>query len=231
MRYLGGKAKIAKRLTGYINEQLEPGQPFVDLFCGAGNIISQIDPNRERIANDANLAVVSVLRATVDGFEFPDLVTEEDYKQARSLPKDNPLHGFILIGCSFAGGYKGGFARSNRGRNYADTTRRGLLKKKPGLTGVYFLSQDYSQVAIPEDALVYCDIPYHGTTKYKGVTFCHDEFYHWVERQPNTILISEYGGSYNPLNLPIVWELESRKSLRDKNGECVTTKEILYRYN
>ena len=42
MRYCGGKQRISKDISSVLNEQLKEGQPFVDLFCGACNIISKI---------------------------------------------------------------------------------------------------------------------------------------------------------------------------------------------
>lgn len=52
MQYFGGKQRISKDLSKFLNCQLEDGQPFIDLFCGSCNIISKIEPNRIRIAND-----------------------------------------------------------------------------------------------------------------------------------------------------------------------------------
>ena len=46
-------------------------------------------------------------------------------------------------------------------------------------------------MSIPQNAVIYCDIPYAGTNcgKYDG--FDHDAFYEWAEQQDN-IFISEY---------------------------------------
>lgn len=44
MRYFGGKHRTSKLIAEYLNSQLDPGQPFVDLFCGSCNIISKVDP-------------------------------------------------------------------------------------------------------------------------------------------------------------------------------------------
>ena len=46
MRYFGGKQRISKQLSQYLNSQLKDNQPFVDLFCGSCNIISKIDKDR-----------------------------------------------------------------------------------------------------------------------------------------------------------------------------------------
>ena len=47
---------------------------------------------------------------------------------------------------------------------------------------------------IPENSVIYCDIPYKGTNRYagKGADFDHDRFYEWALRQTQPIFISSY---------------------------------------
>ena len=54
---------------------------------------------------------------------------------------------------------------------------------------------DYEEVAIPEDSVIYCDIPYEGTDGYleKGKGgFDYERFYQWCERQTQPVFISSY---------------------------------------
>ena len=53
------------------------------------------------------------------------------------------------------------------------------------------LQSDYHDVLIPDNAVIYCDIPYSGTNCGKYGGFNHDDFYAWAEKQDN-IFISEY---------------------------------------
>jgi len=53
------------------------------------------------------------------------------------------------------------------------------------------LQSDYHDVVIPDEAVVYCDIPYKGTTDY-GFKFDHEAFYDWVRKQTAPVYISEY---------------------------------------
>jgi site-specific DNA-adenine methylase len=53
------------------------------------------------------------------------------------------------------------------------------------------LQSDYSEIDIPQDALIYCDIPYKDTNCGKYGDFDHERFYKWAEQQDN-IYISEY---------------------------------------
>lgn len=50
---------------------------------------------------------------------------------------------------------------------------------------------DYREVQIPENSVVYCDIPYHNTEGY-SLDFNHEEFYEWAKRQTELVVISEY---------------------------------------
>lgn len=54
---------------------------------------------------------------------------------------------------------------------------------------------DYEEVTIPEDSVIYCDIPYEGTGGYieKGKGgFDYERFYQWCERQTQPVFISSY---------------------------------------
>ena len=59
------------------------------------------------------------------------------------------------------------------------------------LQSLQSLQSDYRLVSIPQNALIYCDIPYADTNcgKYDG--FDHDAFYAWAVEQDN-IFINEY---------------------------------------
>ena len=60
MQYFGGKVRISKNLALFINNQLKENQTFVDLFCGSCNVISKIDNNRLRIANDKHYYLIEM---------------------------------------------------------------------------------------------------------------------------------------------------------------------------
>ena len=52
-------------------------------------------------------------------------------------------------------------------------------------------SSDYRDMRFEPDSVIYCDIPYIGTNKYKA-GFDHDAFYDWAERQEHPVFISSY---------------------------------------
>lgn len=51
--------------------------------------------------------------------------------------------------------------------------------------------KDYREIEIPQNAVIYCDPPYKGTTGYLN-EFDHEAFYDWCERQTCPLFISEY---------------------------------------
>ena len=52
---------------------------------------------------------------------------------------------------------------------------------------------DYANVEIPDDSVIYCDIPYEDTNVYnKAEGFDYERFYDWCEHQTQPVFISSY---------------------------------------
>lgn len=129
MHYFGGKQRISKPLSKFLNSQLKENQTFVDLFCGSCNIISKIDNNRLRIANDKHKYLIAMWKALQKGWEMPNTITEEEYKYIKSNKDENlPLTGFVGFGCSYSGKWFGGYCRDNTNRNYCLNAKNSNLK-------------------------------------------------------------------------------------------------------
>ena len=112
MRYFGGKQRISGPLSDYLNKCLKNEQPFVDLFCGACNVISKIDNNRLRIANDKHEYLIAMWKALQEGWEMPDNISEEQYLYIKNHKDENkPLTGFVGFGLSYSGKWFGGYCR------------------------------------------------------------------------------------------------------------------------
>ena len=235
MQYFGGKVRISKDLSLFLSNQLKENQPFVDLFCGSCNIISRIDSNRLRIANDKHYYLIEMWKALQNGYNLPDSLTEEEYQYIKNNKDEKPyLTGFVGFGCSFAGKWFGGYARNSKGDNYCLRSKKSTLNKFENLQNVLFYNLDYQYVNMPIGSLIYCDIPYKDTTQYcknEVGKFDHDEFYQWVRENSDKydIYISEYKKNV-PEDFEIVWEKKSRKAIRDRNNEAVETQEVLIKY-
>jgi len=229
MRYFGGKQRISKPLAAFLNSQLKPGQAFYDMFCGSCNVISKIDQNRYRIANDLHKELIAMWRYVQQGGELPDEISEEEYKEIKESGADW-LKAFVGFGCSFAGKYWGGYACGGEGRNYCRNAKNSTLKKMETMQDVLFVTYDYQQMNIAhKNAMIYCDIPYKGTTDYSVGAFNHEAFYTWAKKQKwkgHTVLVSEYKHNV-PEDWKVVWEYESKKDIRDKDGIQQPTVEVL----
>jgi len=237
LQYFGGKQRISKPLSKFLNSQLKDNQPFIDLFCGSCNIITKIDDNRLRIANDKHKYLIAMWQELQLGWQPPTELTKEEYYEVKKHQEDCPhLAGFVGFGCSFAGKWWGGFATNSRKRNYCLDAYNSTINKLKYIKDVKFYNLDYKEIIqyIPKGSLIYCDIPYKNTTQYcksEVGEFNHDEFYDWVKKYSSDyqIYISEYKSNV-PEDFKIVWEFESKQDIRNKDNEQQKTVEVLIKY-
>ena len=97
------------------------------------------------------------------------------------------------------------------------------LQSLQSLQSLQTFQGDYREVKIPQNALIYCDIPYSGTNcgKYDG--FDHAAFYEWAVQQEN-IFISEYA-----MPAPFIEVASIQKSvLSTSNGNSGKVTEKLF---
>lgn len=234
MHYLGGKVRVAKELSKFLNSKLEYQQPFVDIMCGAMNVVSHIDGNRERIANDINYYLMSMWKEMQnDAFIPPKTLTEEEYKYVQTHKDENSaLTAFVGFGCSFSGKWFGGYARDNSGRNYCLNAYNATYKKLSKIMDVELYNVPYNELYIPPYSMIYIDPPYKNTTKYDAIDsmFDYEELYKYIKeksREGHNVLCSEYKHNV-PDGFDIVWEMESKKDMRNKRGVQEKTKEVLF---
>ena len=82
------------------------------------------------------------------------------------------------------------------------------------MIGVQFENKDYTELEIPTNSIIYCDIPYQGTKQYStSKDFKHSNFWNWCRtkaKQGHTIFVSEYNA---PADFKCVWQKEAKSSL------------------
>ena len=239
MQYFGGKHRISKKLADFINSRLKIDQPFVDLFCGSCNVISKVDDKRLRIANDRHKYLVAMWKAMITGWIPPTLVTREDYDYIKKNKDENEaLTGFVGFGMSFGGKWFGGFTGevSKNGQDYLKCAVNGLNKKLKGLDGVQFYNENYSDLNLPDESLIYCDIPYKGTTPYcknEVGEFDHESFYNWCKervKEGHIVFVSEYKENV-PQDAKILLELVSGTTNAAWQGSAKKTVEVIYTWD
>jgi DNA adenine methylase len=175
-----------------------------------------------------------MFKALQNGWIPPKSVSEEDYYIAKKNQYLEPhIAGFVGFACSFAGKYWGGYARDNKGGNYALRGYNSILKKMETLMDAEFTCKDFTELNY-SNCIIYCDPPYKDTTPYyKKILgeFPYDNFLEWVHNQSksNIVLVSEYKHNV-PSDANILLEIPSKTSIRDKNGEVIKTIEVLYSF-
>lgn len=224
MKYMGSKARHAKEILPIILADREPGQWYVEPFVGGANVIDKVDGNR--IGSDYNPYVIALWQAVADGWVPPDIVTEEEYNQARSERNVDARTAFIGFRLSFGGKFFGGYRRDVAGtkgciENMKTQSRRAkqsLVKQAASLKGVQFHHCSYDKLTIPPHSIIYCDPPCQGTTGYATGEFDHGKFWQWCRDkvyEGHKVYVSEYTA---PDDWVAVWEKTVNNTLTKDTG-------------
>ena len=234
MKYMGSKARFKKELLPIILRNRKVNQWYVEPFAGGMNMIDGVMGNR--IASDNNKYLIAMWNGIKKGIIYPPEIGKSLYDLARDvfngrekrfehlMNMTDDIVGWIGFMASangrfFEGGYSG---KSNTKigtvRDYIAESIRNIKKQIPLMIDVNFICSEYNQLEIPEDSIIYCDIPYKGTKQYstsKG--FNHNQFWDWVrdKSKKHQIFVSEYNA---PEDFECVWEKVAKSSL-SANGE------------
>ena len=121
----------------------------------------------------------------------------------------------------FDGGYSGkSNTKTGTVRDYIKEAVSNIEKQKDKVKGlIIFMNEDYWNLDIPENSIVYCDPPYQYTKQYSNSkNFDHNSFWNWVRNisnQGHTVFVSEYNA---PADFECVWQKEAKSSL-SANGK------------
>lgn len=216
MQYLGNKNRISKHILPFLLENRKEGQYYVEPFVGGANMIAKV--SGLRIGADTHTPLIELLKKLQDSWIPPTIITKEDYYNIKKdLESPNYLKGFVGFLCSFGGKWWGGYAKNNKGDNYADRGSRCLVKQSKNLKGIEFYNCSYNELLIPPNSIIYCDPPYEGTTGYKD-GLSHLDFWQWCREKANqghTIFVSEYKA---PDDFDCLLEIK-HKTILDKNSQ------------
>jgi DNA adenine methylase len=221
VRYVGGKARIAKWIRDHVlavaDEYRGMRLTYVEPFVGSGAVLEQVIRARrfERyIANDIQPDLIRMWYAlSREGWQPPEYVEQEIYKELQSSNVPSALRGYAGFACSYGGKFFGGREyRAKRTAPYSsdewdgspggggqDTERRGVLRAARYFSRVEFKNTDYQNLTIPPGSIIYCDPPYAGTTGYDCGTFDHTRFWYtadtWIQNGA-IVFVSEYDGPW-----------------------------------
>ena len=229
MKYMGSKSRIAKHILPIILKNRKEGQCYVEPFVGGANMIDKVDG--WRIGADNNRYLIAMFNGCIDGRDISIDTSKEFYSAVRDCYNkglgayDDFTVGLVGFMCSangrfFEGGYSGQ-SKTKIGtlRDYIAESFRGLTKQLPDLEDVKFVHSEYTNLEIPKESIVYCDIPYQGTKQYStSKDFDHTAFWDWCRlkaHQGHKVFISEYNA---PDDFVCVWQQEVKSSL-SANGK------------
>lgn len=226
MKYMGSKNRIAKDILPIIlKDRISEKQYYVEPFCGGCNLIDKVKGNR--IASDINKDLINLLIGLQNGWFPKETYTKNDYINAKNGLNKCPVEtGYISINCSYSGKYWGRFAGKSitkQGlRDYTNESYKNIIKQTPNLKGIEFYNLSYDKLNIPNNSIIYCDIPYKDTySKIEGYytnNFNYENFYNWckyMKEQGHQIFVSEYN---MPDDFICVWQKEVSSSL-SANGK------------
>lgn len=220
LKYVGSKNRLSKELAPIIQSYITDDTiGYLEPFVGGANMIDKIKC-KNRVGCDIHNNLIAVLNKLSEGWLPPENISEDEYK---SIQNNKDLHDDYLVGyvgfqLSYGGKWFGGYRRDKIGkRNYSREAYVNTLKQIPNLKDIEFKCIDFRKLPIDKikGYVIYCDIPYQGTTKYKTEQFPYEEFYDWVKAASinNTVLISEYS---MPDEFECIWQKEV-KTLLDSN--------------
>lgn len=231
MKYMGSKSRISKHILPIILKDRTEGQFYVEPMTGGANLIQFVDGNR--IGNDINYYVISLLKEMQNGFVPPYLskIEVDSIKKNKDL---YPAHivAWAGVGCSYSGKWFGGYAgitvtKNGTVRDYISEAINNLKIQSEKLTGCVFVSGGYQELDIPKKSIIYYDPPYKETEGYR-VKFDHDAFYNHCKekhKEGHTVFVSEYS---MPEDFIEVWSMELSSSL-SSNGKSGGNKKSIER--
>lgn len=249
--YMGSKNRIAEDIIDF----LPSGNTFVDLFGGGGAITdcaSKSGKWEKIIYNELDVLPYTCFLMALKG-EFDNetrWISHDDFYKLKNTdcyaaccfsfgndfktyaysktiePLKKKCHEAIINSNDSIKARKE--LRNERIVNIERLERLQLLKSDT-IDNILFYNEDYQNVPIPDKSVIYCDIPYRNTNKYKKSTaFDYEAFYQWCVDMKNKgyeVYVSEYNIPDN--RFTEVWKKEKRTSFNDKKN--IKTIEKIYK--
>ena len=218
---MGSKARFAKELLPIILKDRKEEQYYVEPFVGGCNMIDKVDGLR--IGGDSNKYLIALWKGLQNNRELTLKISKELFSEARTEfnnGTNEKFDDFDLGWFGFMGGfngrfYGGGYSGVHGKRDYVDEQIRNTLKQKELIKGVEFYNCSYSSLPLPDNSIIYCDIPYAGTKEYDTKDkFNHELFWEWcrkVSAEGHQVFVSEYNA---PEDFECIWEKDVKVSIR-----------------
>lgn len=228
MRYMGGKARIARRVVEAIVNDGAPTDRWFEPFVGGGNVMEHAAPLFGTcVGMDAHPDLILMWQAATAGWR-PEDVTRETYAELRHADP-SPQRGFAGFGASFGGKWFGGYGVSRRGEVWRESRR--ALERQAQIFAKYdvrFRHGLFGEHVPPPGTTVYCDPPYANTTGYSTGGFDHADFYRTLTEWAASglhVYVSEYAVPDDVAHT-VVWTCEKRITLRKDDNARVAVEKL-----
>ncbi len=239
IKYVGSKNRISKYIVPIIQKCIDENnvKTYYEPFVGGANMIDKIKCEN-RIGNDIHKELISMWNELQRGWVPPSHITEEEYISVRDNKEEYPDYyvGYVGFHATFGAKYFGGYARGFKAdgitpRDESNEAYRNTMKQLPQILNVEFTNIDYRNLKI-KNAVIYCDPPYQGTTKYETKSFNYNEFWNWCREmsKENWLFVSEYNA---PNDFECIWSKEHLANFDCKRGDDTSKKirlEKLFKY-
>ena len=231
MLYMGGKARIARRVVEAILKSTPNRTRWVEPMVGGAWVLEYAAPHFEELyAGDVVPDLQLLYEAVAGGWGPPKTLSRDEYRELETS-EPGPLRGFAGFGCSFQGKWFGGWNWDilNGKRPHRDIAWGNLERRKGVFARTTFKTQSYSEWDIRPGDVVYCDPPYANTTPYDATEgFDHGEFWRWCQEQVGlgaNVFVSEYN---RPEEVPVeeIWSRASRQTMGTKETKPVRVERL-----
>ena len=222
---MGSKNRIASKILPIILKDRKENQYYVEPFVGGANMLDKVD--RLRIGADVNRYLITMFQGLQEDRELIFDIPKTLYDKCRNEYNNKTTNDFDLFTIAWVGYmgsangrfYEGGYSGVSKTkigteRNYIKESINNILNQKPLLKNIKFIHSSYENLQIPDNSIIYCDIPYENTKQYSfSKDFDYTKFWQWCRekaKQGHQVFISEYKA---PDDFECVWSQEVKSSL------------------
>ena len=233
MKYLGGKQRLGKHLSPFLQQIWENNRKshelngYLEPFCGSLGVfkhMTNLPGARTYTANDYHPDLIALWKAVqVNEFKYPTSISESQYNAAKDIPSPSAYKAFVGFGLSFGGRYFGAYSQKYLGdkkEDFCKEMKHSLERTYPLISkkSVNFTNKMYQSLK-PRKKFIYCDPPYAETNfpiKYRTGTkkydvFDNNEFWDIVRRwsRDNIVVVSE---TTAPKDFVEIWSMDRYRS-------------------
>lgn len=180
-------------------------------------------------------------KVQTDATGLYETISKDTYNKARDEYNSGKIISFseweignIAFLASYNGKFFGGYAgivhtKADTIRDYYDESRRNIINQSTNLKDVIFECADYKSCKGLNNAVIYCDPPYEGVTKY-STDINHNEFWDFCRNlsKNNIVLISEHNA---PNDFVTIWQQDVIRTIDNKKRVKAIEKLYIHRCN